>query len=337
MDPSSNVGKWTNFLSSIHSNTFEDLPTNNLTIKTESIRNIECLATTFADKLREQNDRYRERDTLTPTKKKKNDMDISCSMWDISKIAEYVNFDKCVTEIDMPTGISSCVDNIYGMVNKDLHRLSKVVRGINLEEIQLDSYSELLKQLISITTPESGSRLVLDALLIPLCSVLHLQFEVEKSINCSFLPNCRFDYCIRKGEDIIGCIEAKRVGNLSDKSIAQAVLQLMILQTTLLRTETTEVNISEVPVFAIVTDGHRFIYIQLKGSHLRFEYDVVKEKGKEPKKILKIREVKQECDFKDILQHISFLVDNSVSKKTYMLAYLFRPFNFVLQMIRNLF
>lgn len=300
MGSPSNKEKWTYFLSSIHSNTFENLPTNNLTIKTESIRSIECLAKTFADKLRENNDRDIELDTPTPSKKKKNDKDISCSMWTISKIAEYFNFDDCVTELEIPTGSSHCLGNIYEMVHKDICRLSKVVKGINLEGSNLDSYSELLKQLISITSIETGSRLVLDSLLVSLCSALDLKFEVEKKINCNFLPHCVYDYCIRKGEHIIGCIEAKSVKALSEKSIAQAVLQLMILQTTLLRTETSEVNISEFPVFAIVTDGHRFIYMQLKGSSLGFEH----EDGK-----LKIREVKKEGDFKDILQHIIFLVE----------------------------
>jgi hypothetical protein len=146
---------------------------------------------------------------------------------------------------------------------------------------------------------------VLDALLIPLCSALDLQLEVDKNINCNFLPNCRFDYCIRKGEHIIGCIEAKSVKSLSDSSIAQAVLQLNILQTNLIATETSKVDISKFPVFAIVTDGHRFIYMQLKGSYLGFEHH----QGR-----LRIRKVKEEGDFKDILRHIRFLVDGDKSE-----------------------
>jgi hypothetical protein len=58
-------------------------------------------------------------------------------------------------------------------------------------------------------------------------------------------------------------------------------------------TETPKVDISEFPFFAIVTDGHRFIYIQLKGSSLGFEHNGDK---------LRIREVRKESDFKDILQ-----------------------------------
>jgi hypothetical protein len=69
-----------------------------------------------------------------------------------------------------------------------------------------------------------------------------------------------------------------------------------------METEGPRVNISEFPVFAIVTDGHRFIYMQLKGSLLGFEYDGDR---------LRIRKVQEECDFKDILNRIRFLVHDA--------------------------
>jgi hypothetical protein len=232
------------------------------------------------------------------------DMDKSCSTWSISKIAEYFSFDDCVTRLEMPTSFPPYPENIYEMVLKDIRCRSEILRGIDLEEITFNSYSDFLRQMISITSIEAGSRLVLDALLVPLCSALGLQLEVEKNINYNFLPNCRFDYCIRKGEHIIGCVEAKSVKTLSASSIAQAVLQLMILQT-LMQTETPNVEIPTFPFFAIVTDGYRFIYMQLKGSSLGFEHN----EGK-----LLIREVRQESDFKDILQHIRFLVEGDQSE-----------------------
>jgi hypothetical protein len=200
----------------------------------------------------------------------------------------------------MPTIFSPYLDDIYERVQNDICLRLKIVKGIDLKTRKRNYDSKLLMQLTSITSTETGSRLVLDALLVPLCSALDLQFEVDKNINCNYLPNCRFDYCIRKGEHIIGCIEAKSVKSLSDTSVAQAVLQLNILQTNLIATETPEVDISKFPVFAIVTDGHRFIYMQLKGSSLGFEHH----NGR-----LRIREVKEEGDFKDILRHIRFLVD----------------------------
>ena len=233
------------------------------------------------------------------------DMDKSGSTWSISNIAEYFSFDDCVTRLEMPASFTPYPENIYEMVQKEIRCRLEIVRGIDLEEETFNSYSIFSKQLISITNIEAGSRLVLDALLIPLCSALGLQLEVEKSINCNFLPNCRFDYCIRKREHIIGCVEAKSVKTLSASSVAQAVLQLMILQTTLMQTNAPNVDISTFPVFAIVTDGYRFIYIQLKGSFLGFEHN----KGK-----LLIREVRQERDFKDILQHIRFLVEGDQSE-----------------------
>ena len=188
------------------------------------------------------------------------------------------------------------------MVQKDICLRLKIVKSIDLTATEKTSEFALLTQLKSIAITEAGSRLVLDPLLVSLCSILGLQFEVEKNINCNFLPNCTFDYCIRKGKRIIGCIEAKSVTGLSDKSVAQAIIELMILQTTVIATESAEtekVDISKSPFFAIVTDGHRFIYIELKGSSLGFEHDNDK---------LKIRKVTKKGDWEDILQLIMFLV-----------------------------
>ena len=243
-------------------------------------------------------ERIRDRDNPTPSTTRA-DMDKSCSSWSISKIAEYFIFDECVTNIEIPTSFTPYLEKLYKMVRKDIRCRLEIVRGIDLEEITFNSYSNFLRQIISITSIETGSRLLVDALLFPLCSALGLQLEVEKSIDCNFLPNCRFDYCIRKGEHIIGCIEAKSVKGLSSSSVAQAVIQLMILQTTLMHTERSTVDISEIPVFAIVTDGHRFIYMQLKGSSLGFEHNGDK---------LRIREVGKESDFNFFLQQISFLL-----------------------------
>jgi hypothetical protein len=57
-----------------------------------------------------------------------------------------------------------------------------IVKGIDLKARKRNLDSELLMQLKSITSTETGSRLVLDALLVPLCSTLDLQFEVDKNV-----------------------------------------------------------------------------------------------------------------------------------------------------------
>lgn len=352
MDPS-NKRKWEIFLSTIDTQTFRNLTTNKLTIKTK--RRFVGLSTEFANKLVKNKGGYvvlkatpevlypyrnlhvddpdviiedekvshiripadnivgvihdvdigfpKVHHNTTPSTPR-HDMDKYCSTWSISNIADYFSFDDCVTRLEMPASFTPYPENIYEMVQKEIRYRSEIVRGIDLEETTFNSYSNFSRQMISITSIEAGSRLVLDALLVPLCSALGLHLEVEKNINYSFLPNCKFDYCIRKEEQIIGCVEAKNVKSLSDSSVAQAILQLMILQTTLMQTETSNVDISTFPVFAIVTDGHRFIYIQLKGSSLGFEHDGDK---------LRIRKVKEEGDFKDILHHIRFLVEGDQS------------------------
>ena len=240
----------------------------------------------------------RDQDNPTPSRTQA-DMDKSCSTWSISNIAEYFNVVDCVDNLEIPTDLTSFPENFYEMVQTDIRCRSEIARGIELAESKYPSYSDLLRIMIPITSTETGSRFVLEALLVPLCSSLDLKLEVGKSIYCNFLPNCIFDYCIRKGEHIIGCIKAASVKSLTSDSVAQAILQLIILQTTLMETATSTVVISAFPLFAIVTDGHRFIYMQLIGSSLRFE------NGRDE---LRIREVREEGDFKDILNHIRFLV-----------------------------
>jgi hypothetical protein len=247
--------------------------------------------------------RKRDRDTHTPSKK--YDIDKPCSKWKVSNIAEYINFANCVTEIKIPTRVPSNLDEIYEVVQEAICLRLKIVKGSDLKPGKGKLDSEFLLQLKSKTSTEAECRLVLDALLIPLCSALNLQIEVNKNIDCNFLPNCRFNYCIRKEEDIIGCIEAKGVKSLNANSIAQVVIQLIVLQTTLMATGTPKVEISDFPLFAIVTDGHRFIFIQLRGSSLGFEHNRDK---------LKIREVGKITDFKDILGHIRFLIDGDTSE-----------------------
>jgi hypothetical protein len=227
------------------------------------------------------------------------DMDKSCCDWSISNIAEYFNVVDCVDNLEIPTDLTSFQEDFYEMVQTDIRCRSEIARGIELAESTYPYYSDLFRIMIPITSTETGSRFVLEALLVPLCSSLDLKLEVGKSIYCNFLPNCIFDYCIRKGEHIIGCIKAASVKRLTSDSVAQAILQLIILQTTLMETATSTVVISAFPLFAIVTDGHRFIYMQLIGSSLRFE------NGRDQ---LRIREVREEGDFKDILNHIRFLV-----------------------------
>jgi hypothetical protein len=306
-----NTQKWTDFLSSFTPSKYSY--TKNLKISTKS--NIRCLATTFAGKLLGENDdipevlqtdtnehveEASESDEIINPTSMENDIKKPSSSWKISDIEKYIRFDDCVIKIKMPTKVPSNLEKIYEEVQTTMRRHLKIVKGSDLKQRGQNSGLIYIMQLISKTRTEIGTRIMLDVLLVPLCSALDLQLEVEKTINCDFLPSCRFDYCIRKGEHIIGCIEAKSVTRLINKSIAQAVIQLIILQTLLLQPQTPKVDISEFPVFAIVTDGHRFIYMQLKGSSLGFEHD----EGK-----LKIREVEKESDFKDIVRHIMLLVE----------------------------
>jgi hypothetical protein len=56
-------------------------------------------------------------------------------------------------------------ENFNEMVLKDIRCRSEIVRGIDLEEITFNSYSNFLRQMISITSIEAGSRFEIDQVL----------------------------------------------------------------------------------------------------------------------------------------------------------------------------
>lgn len=236
---------------------------------------------------------------------KKSDIDKSCSKWTVPNIAEYFDFDETVRKIEMPTDFAIGAEKVSENIQLELIRKLQVFKNVQKYESKQKNYTEILSHLKSITVTECGSRLVLDALLIPLCSSLGLNIEVDKNINCNFLPNCRFDYCIAKDDKLIGCVETKSIKSLNDSAVAQALLQLLILQTNLIRVDNLgDAFSTKCPLFAVVTDGHRFIYIQLQEAVFKFEHEGEK---------VKVREIAHEDDIKCILEQIGHLMNEATA------------------------
>ncbi|CAG2196697.1 unnamed protein product [Mytilus edulis] len=245
--------------------------------------------------------RLRDRNENIP-KSKKSDIDKSCSKWTIPNIAEYFDFDKSVRKIEMPTYFAIGAEKVSENIQLELIQKLQVFKSVQKHKSKQNNDKEIISHLKSLTATECGSRLVLDALLIPLCASLGLNIEVDKNINCNFLPNCRFDYCIAKGDKLIGCVETKSIKSLNDSAVAQALLQLLILQTNLLRVD--DPLTTKCPLFAIVTDGHRFVYIQLQESVFKFEHEGEK---------VKVREIAHEDDVKCILEQIGYLMNEATA------------------------
>ncbi|XP_063418226.1 uncharacterized protein LOC134701008 [Mytilus trossulus] len=245
--------------------------------------------------------RLRDRNENIP-KSKKSDIDKPYSKWTIPNIAEYFDFDKSVRKIEMPTYFAIGAEKVSENIQLELFQKLQVFKSVQKHKSKQNNDKESISHLKSLTVTECGSRLVLDALLIPLCASLGLNIEVDKNINCNFLPNCRFDYCIAKDDKLIGCVETKSIKSLNDSAVAQALLQLVILQTNLLRVD--DPLTAKCPLFAVVTDGHRFVYIQLQESVFKFEHEGEK---------VKVREIAHEDDVKCILEQIGYLMNEATA------------------------
>ena len=103
---------------------------------------------------------------------------------------------------------------------------------------------------------ECDTRMVLDAHLLPLCAHKGFTLLTEQTIKCkdAKLPTNRFDYIIINCEGHpIGAVEAKRRGTLEGKSMAQLIVQLLVLS-------------AEDPrlfYLGILSDGCQFIFVGL--------------------------------------------------------------------------
>ncbi|XP_063405806.1 uncharacterized protein LOC134689764 [Mytilus trossulus] len=249
--------------------------------------------------------RFRDRNENI-TKSRKSDIDKSCSKWTVPNIAGYFDFDETVRKIEISTDLAIGDNEVSEYIQSQLLQKLEVVQAVQTNKSGKNNYtSEIVSHLKSITATECGSRLVLDASLFPLCYSLGLNIEVDKNIDCIFLPNCRFDYCIAKDGKIIGCVETKSIKSLNDSAVAQALLQLLILQMNLLRVNNLgDAFSNKCPLFAVVTDGHRFVYIQLQESVFKFEHE-----GKK----VKVREIAHEDDIKCILEQIGYLMNEATA------------------------
>ncbi|CAC5400099.1 unnamed protein product [Mytilus coruscus] len=225
--------------------------------------------------------------------------------WTVPNIAGYFDFDETVRKIEIPTDLAIGDKEVSENIQFELIQKLQVVKAVQTNKRKKNYTTKIVSHLKAITVTECGSRLVLDALLIPLCYSLGLNIEVDKNIDCKFLPNCRFDYCIAKDGKIFGCVETKSIKSLNDSAVAQALLQLLILQTNLLRVDNLgDAFSTKCPLFAVVTDGHRFVYIQLQESVFKFEHE-----GKK----VKVREIAHENDIKCILEQIGYLMNEATA------------------------
>ena len=144
---------------------------------------------------------------------------------------------------------------------------------------------------------ETDSRMILDAILQPLCAAKGLTLRCEQTLTCDELPNSRYDYIIYYEKKPIGVVEAKSQSCVYDKSVAQLIVQLLLLYT-------------EDPYvfrFSVLSDAHRFILAgvpQKKAVFFQTNVDAIQ-----------IRFMKSEGNLLSITDEITWLIDLAVKSR----------------------
>ena len=218
---------------------------------------------------------------------KKDDIDKPCSRWKIEMFSRYFDFEKCIAKLKLERYKDFSRESDLNHMVEDFKRRVKIAsstvakhsafKGDTLmekgkEEDEEETKEEGRLSFASLCRTEMGTRLILNEILFPLCSILDFTVEIERSVDCVYLPNCRFDYRIYDADgEIVGAAETKRDGSIRPDSVVQAVLELCILQTERLTKSKNNTKSTNFPLFNILTDGMRFVFIILQGNKLYFE------------------------------------------------------------------
>lgn len=180
----------------------------------------------------------------------KSDRETSGSSWTVEMLASYVQPQD--VEFILPPQDEDENEN----ENEDeTKRIEELIEKIYDKCIALDNaIGHQLKT-------EYDTRMLLDAILHPLCVKEGLEICTEQTLKCDFLPTSKPDYIIYYQGIKIGVVEAKRAGYLTEKSVVQLILQLISVSAP---------NKISLPFFGLVFDGSTAIFVGLFGNKIRF-------------------------------------------------------------------
>ena len=222
--------------------------------------------------------------------KRKSDRDKSGSTWTIKTLKKYLLRSDIVFIRPEMLSISEQVrENITGSVALSLAALcgnqgNGIDRNLPLFHGMPDS-------------TEGDSRMILDAILQPLCVAMGLALRCEQSLTCNHLPDNRYDYIIYYKNKPIGVVEAKRQRCVNDRSVAQLIVQLLLLSA----------ENSRVFRFGVLSDAHRFILAGVSQNKVVFFQKCVQD--------VEIQFMKSTNDLFSIAFQIKWLIDLAVRSR----------------------
>ena len=163
-------------------------------------------------------------------------------------------------------------------------------------------------------TTESDTRMILDAILQPLCLGKGLKIRTEETLKCqsprslgngrNLLPTNKYDYILYDNTDRpIGVVEAKRRRGIKKDSVAQLLVQLLLLS-------------AEDPMllyFGVLSDAYEFIFAGVKQNKVIFfqanEY------------VLEIDTWESWGDLDVIVWKLSWIIDQAIQSRLFPLPF----------------
>ena len=223
----------------------------------------------------------------------KSDREISGSMWTVSKLERYIHrldiaFVQPESRFDLP---GETLQKICERVDLAM----KAVSGCNGTVTKLNELHDEPK------STEFNTRMILDAIVQPLCVYKGLTLRSEITTRSRYLPTNRYDYIMYdETYSPIGVVEAKRQGCLKDDSVAQLLVQLLLLS---------EWSANDEFYFGVLSDAYQFIFAGVSKQKVMFF------QTKENK--LEITTVKSDHDVRSIVSKISWLIDLARQSRKY--------------------
>lgn len=220
----------------------------------------------------------------------KSDLEKSGSMWTIEMLERYIKPDDVV--LVQP---ESRFDLTGETLQKICERVDLAIKAVCGREGTVEKLNKLHSQ---PNSTEFDARMILDAILQPLCVYKGLTVRSEQTIKSDELPGNRYDYIVYcNGDQPIGVVEAKRQGCLKDDSVAQLLVQLFLLS----------FEDPNIFYFGVLSDAYQFIFAGVSKQKVLF--------FQRKENQLEITTVKSDDDVRSIVSKISWQIDLAMQSR----------------------
>ena len=231
----------------------------------------------------------------------KSDREKSGSLWTIDMLEHYIEPGLDITFVQPESRFDLTSETLQNICE----RVDLAIKAVCGREGTVEKLSKLHSQ---PNSTEFDARMILDAILQPLCVYKGLTVRSEQTIKSNELPTNRYDYIIYlNGDQPIGVVEAKRQGCLKDDSVAQLIVQLLLLS-------------FEKPnlfYFGVLSDAYQFVFTGVSGQKVWF--------FQTNKNQLEIATVKSDHDVRSIVGKISWLIDLAIKSQKFLIDAFLTP------------